>query len=273
MATWVIGDIHGCWETLQRLLDRIRWDPTGDELWLVGDLVNRGPRSVDVLRWAVQNDRRIVSVLGNHDLHLLGRARGVRAARSEDRLDDVLGAEDRDELLGWLGGRPFLHRRDSTVMVHAGLWPEWTLAEAKLEAKAVAATAAAEIDGLVHRFNSKPKPVWRTGLSGAERRAAAAAVFTLLRMVGADGRPEFGYTGSPDDAPAGYRPWFDASRIVADGHTVIFGHWAQLGARREGGVMCMDSGCVYGRSLTALRLDDGKMVQQALADEIGLVGG
>ena len=269
MATWVIGDIHGCWETLQRLLDGIRWDPAEDELWLVGDLVNRGPRSLEVLRWAYDNSNGIVSVLGNHDLHLLARARGLRPDRPEDRLDGVLVAEDRDELLQWLQTQPFLHRRDDVIMVHAGLWPRWTAGEAERTAVALSAGVA----DLLHRFRMKPKPEWEPGLDGVERQAAAAAVFTLLRTVHPDGRPNFHYVGSPDGAPDGCRPWYENSRAVADGCSVIFGHWALLGLHRESNVTCLDSGCVYGGSLTALCLDNGKMVQQPLVDRIDANGG
>ncbi len=269
MTTWAIGDIHGCWETLQRLLDRIRWDPAADELWLVGDLVNRGPLSLEVLRWARDNSDRIVSVLGNHDLHLLARARGLRPDRPEDRLDQVLAAGDRDELLQWLRMRPFLHRRDDLIMVHAGLWPGWTAVEAEI----IAAEASAELEDSLHRFRMKPKPKWGPELAGVDRQAAAAAVFTLLRTVHPDGRPNFHYAGPPDGAPDDCRPWYEDSMVVADGHGVIFGHWALLGFHRDGEVTCLDSGCVYGGSLTALCLDDGRMVQQPLADRSDAIGG
>ena len=127
MTTWAIGDIHGCWHTLSRLLDRIDWQPDSDELWLVGDLVNRGPGSLEVLRWARANDRHVTAVLGNHDLHLLNRAAGVVKAKEEDTLDAVLAAPDRDELVGWLRSRRFLHQMGPWVMVHAGLMPGWSI--------------------------------------------------------------------------------------------------------------------------------------------------
>ena len=269
MATWVIGDIHGCWETLQGLLQRIRWDSAGDELWLVGDLVNRGPRSLEVLRWARRHRERIVSVLGNHDLHLLARARGLRPDRPGDRLNEVIEADDCEELLQWLQTRPFIHRRAGVIMVHAGLWPGWTCDEAE----EIAAAASGAIGDLLARFRAKPKPMWKPDFEGVERHAAAAAVFTLLRTVHADGRPNFRYTGHPDGAPADCRPWFDTSTVVADGCAVIFGHWAVLGLHRENNAFCLDSGCVYGGALTAHRLDDGKIVQQPLVDRVDANGG
>ena len=269
MTTWAIGDIHGCWQTLQRLLEKIRWDPSADELWLVGDLVNRGPASVEVLRWAVANDDHITAVMGNHDLHLLSRADGFRLARAEDRLDEVLGAADREQLLGWLRRRPFLHRGPRTVMVHAGLWPGWSVREAQ----AVALAASDSVGRVLPRLNATPKPVWASGLDGDERLAAAAAVFTLLRTVRTDGRPMFGFTGPPAEAPDGCRPWFETSRAILDGWKVIFGHWAMLGFKNGGNAVCLDSGCVYGGNLTALPLDGGDPVHQPLADRVdGLEG-
>ena len=267
MATWVIGDIHGCWETLQRLLDRIRWDPAADDLWLVGDLVNRGPASLEVLRWAVAHDNRITAVLGNHDLHLLARAEGQRPRRAEDRLDQVMAADDRENLLRWLRMRPFVHRRDRTVMVHAGLWPGWSV----VEAEAIAEATATKLADVVPRIGRKQELGWRTDLEGDERLDAAAVVFTLMRTVAVDGRPQLGFTGPPDAAPEGCTPWFESSEVVRDGYTVIFGHWAMLGLYRENNVICLDSGCVYGGRLTALCLGTGDVVQQALADRVDSV--
>jgi bis(5'-nucleosyl)-tetraphosphatase (symmetrical) len=264
MATWVLGDIHGCWETLQRLLERIRWDPSADELWLVGDLVNRGPGSLEVLRWALTHDDRITAVMGNHDLHLLSRAAGLRRPRPGDRLDDVLAAGDREDLLDWLRRRPFLHRRKDTVMVHAGLWPGWSVAEAE----EIAGRVADRLGRLLPRLNARPKPEWTPDLEGDERLAAAAAVFTLVRTVRSDGRPRLGFTGPPDTAPGDSRPWFESSRAIADGATVIFGHWAMLGALDGGGALCLDTGCVYGGSLTALSLEDGVPVRQPVIDRV-----
>jgi bis(5'-nucleosyl)-tetraphosphatase (symmetrical) len=265
VATWVIGDIHGCWQTLQRLLDAIRWDPAIDRLWLVGDLVNRGPSSLQVLRWAVEHDARITAVLGNHDLHLLARARGLRPARAEDRLDEVMAADDRDDLLDWLRHRPLLHRENRTLMVHAGLLPRWSVDEAERIARDV----ARGVDRLLPSFSAKPKPVWTRDLEGDERLAAAAAVLTLMRVVDADDRPRFGFSGSPADAPGGCRPWYEAAQVLNEGFSVIFGHWAMLGFHRREGMVCMDSGCVYGGSLTALCLDDGRVVDHPLVDPVG----
>jgi len=269
MATWVIGDIHGCWETLQRLLGRIEWAPEQDKLWLVGDLVNRGPRSLEVLRWAHENSKRLVAVLGNHDLHLLARAAGVAEAKKEDTLDEILAAPDCDELLGWLRRRRLVHRFGPHVMVHGGLMPEWDIELACGLADAAAARLSGpENETFMGRLVGNRKTAWCPDLEGDERLAAAVAVFTRMRMVGPDGRAHLAFTGSPDDAPEDWRPWFATSAVLRQGYALMFGHWAQLGFHRTHDVTCLDSGCVYGGSLTALRLTDGRVVHEPVADAV-----
>jgi bis(5'-nucleosyl)-tetraphosphatase (symmetrical) len=269
MATYVIGDIHGCWETLQRLLERIDWRPSKDRLWLVGDLVNRGPGSLAVLRWAVEHDNDIVSVLGNHDLHLIARAEGLTHERTGDALDEVLEAPDRDRLVGWLRKRPLIHREEDVLMVHAGLWPPWVADEAVSLADEISRLLRG--DGwreFLGRLVRKPRPKWHPDLEGADRLAAAAAIFTRLRVVRNDNSPKLGFTGPPDEAPEGCTPWFRVSMVVAQGLSVVFGHWAMLGFYRDERVTCLDSGCVYGGQLTALRLSDGRVCQQPVLDPI-----
>jgi len=267
VADWVIGDVHGCWETLRRLLERIRWQPGRDRLWLIGDLVNRGPRSLEVLRWAARQPR-LAAILGNHDLHLLARAAGWADARPEDRLDEVLAADDRETLLEWLRRRPFIHRAGSALLVHAGLLPEWS----GDEALSLAGSAGRRLQALLPRLARKPKPRWSAGATGDDRLAAAVAIFTRLRVVRADGRPKLSFTAAPESVPDGCRPWYEGSRLVAEGTRVVFGHWALMGFRRERGVVCIDSGCVYGGRLTALRLDDDTAVHEpVVADEVSAV--
>jgi bis(5'-nucleosyl)-tetraphosphatase (symmetrical) len=263
--TWVLGDLHGCRRTLERLLERIGWRPGLEPLWLVGDLVNKGPSSLGVLRWARANDRHLTVVLGNHDVHLLARAAGRTEAKDGDTLHGVLEAPDREELLDWLRGRPFVHYDGRNVMVHAGLWPGWQLEEA-LELSTATGRLLVADDSFLERLLSKPR--WGTTSSDEGQLAAAAAVFTRLRMVRSDGRPRFGFTGRPEDAPDGDRPWFAASKVVQGGLHVVFGHWAMLGLYRAAGVTCLDSGCVYGGSLSALHLEDGEIVQQPLVDPL-----
>ncbi len=267
MATYVIGDIHGCFETLQRLLLKMSWDPAVDELWLVGDLVNRGPASLEVLRWAVAHDEKITAVLGNHDLHLLARAAGLVAAKADDTLDDVLAAPDRDELLGWLRRRPFLHVRGTWVMVHAGLLPGWDVGRALGLAEAAAEGLGGDRwPSFLRRVLAKGSR--REGMPGDDDATAAVGVFTRLRMVDGDGRPRFSYTGPVEEAPKGYRPWYGTARVISDGSRVVFGHWAALGVRRGEGMTCLDSGCVYGNRLSALRLDDDCVFEQETVDPV-----
>jgi bis(5'-nucleosyl)-tetraphosphatase (symmetrical) len=268
MATYAIGDVHGCYATLQRLLERLGYDRRRDRLWLVGDLVNRGPRSLAVLRWAAGLDPgRSVVVLGNHDLHLLARAEGLAAARRRDTLDEVLAARDRDDLLAWLRGRPLLHREGEWTMVHAGLLPEWTVAaaaelagetEEQLQGKAGSRLLATYRDGPPGRF--------RETLSPAARRRLALAALTRLRTVNGRGRMTTDFSGPPAEAPDGHVPWFAVPGRKSRRTRILFGHWAALGLHLDDGVAGLDTGCVWGRTLTALRLDDGRVFQEPVAD-------
>lgn len=263
MATYAIGDIHGCFETLQGLLRRIAFDPRQDNLWLVGDLVNRGPRSLEVLRWAMEQGDRLVVVLGNHDLHLLARAAGVAEARKRDTLEPVLAAPDRDDLLGWLRQRPLIHRQGETLMVHAGLFPDWSPRRAERLAREVEERLRG--DGgvrLVEAVEQRTAERWKEGLAGPERARAALAGFARMRTVDPAGRMCAGFSGPPDEAPRGCRPWFAVRGRRTAGLTVIFGHWAALGLRIGRGIACLDTGCAWGRQLTALRLDDWRVFQE-----------
>jgi len=267
MATYAIGDVHGCYQTLRRLLRRIGYDPAGDRLWLVGDLVNRGPRSLAVLRWAAEQGDRIVAVLGNHDLHLLARAAGLAEPKRRDTLDEVLEAEDRDDLLGWLRARPVLHRADGWVMVHAGLFPDWSAGQAEALAREVeTALRSAEADRLLEAFGRKSPEKWKDSLAGLERARAALAGFAKLRTIRPDGRMCADFSGAPEQAPKGCVPWFSAPGRQSADHTVVFGHWAALGLKLEGGVAGLDTGCAWGRWLTALRLEDRSLFQEPAAD-------
>lgn len=267
MATYAIGDVHGCFKTLQKLLQKIRFDPRHDHLWLVGDLVNRGPRSLAVLRWAVEQGDRVIVVLGNHDLHLLARAAGVAAPKRRDSLDDVLGAPDRDDLLGWLRSRPLLHRDGGYTLVHAGLFPEWTPRQAvELARETEAALQDGAAPGLLASLERKADERWDEGLEDGQRTRVALAGFARLRTLQPDGRMCASFSGPPKDAPDGCRPWFEVPERRSREETVLFGHWAALGLWLDDGVAGLDSGCAWGRELTALRLDDSKVIQQKVVD-------
>lgn len=267
MATYAIGDIQGCYKTLKKLLKRISFDRKNDRLFLVGDLVNRGPNSLDVLRWAKDMGNRVVSVLGNHDLHLLATAAGVASGRNQKTLAPVLRAKDRDDLLEWLVQRPLLYREGRLLLVHAGILPAWTVEEAlacaRKAEKVIRGKKSAEF---LKKWYKLEATKWSDKLEGFERHAVALNVFTRMRMCRNAHEMELSFTGKPEDAPRGYKPWFDiASRKSAD-HTVIFGHWAALGLRITSSVIALDSGCVWGGTLTALRLEDGAVFSENSVD-------
>lgn len=257
MAVYAIGDVQGCRESLERLLERINFDPVEDTLWFCGDLVNRGPDSLGALRFVRKLGDRTISVLGNHDLHLVASARASRPPREKDTFHDVLGAPDADELLDWLRRRPALHHDAELgyTLVHAGLVPQWDLDTAvacarELEAALAADDHAAFIDAM---YGDQPD-LWDDALTGIDRLRFIVNSFTRLRFVDADGRAVFHYKGAPGTQPAGLMPWFEhPGRRSRDLH-IVFGHWSTLD-RRGGGVYPLDSGCVWGGKLTALQLD------------------
>ena len=267
MATWAIGDVHGCWLTLQRLLESIEWDRERDSLWFVGDLVNRGPSSLEVLRWAYENRGRLTVVLGNHDLHLLARAVGAAKARKDDTLDEILEAPDREKLLVWLKSRSLMHRFGPYVMVHAGLLPDWNIELTTALADAVAARLeGSNGDEVIRKLYASRKAAWTPDLRGDEQLAATTAIFTRMRMVDTDGRARLEYAGPPGAAPDGWKPWYTRSSVRSQGYRLLFGHWAQFGFYRAHDAVCLDSACVYGGRLTALRLNDGRVVQEPAID-------
>ena len=270
MATYAVGDVHGCFASLRALLASLPFDEARDRLWLVGDLVNRGPDNVAVLRWARGTERRLgerfAAVLGNHDLHLLRRAAGLRGARPLDTFDDVLAAADRDELLDWLGRRPLLHREDGWLLVHAGLPPDWDADEA--ERRARQAEAALADPG--RRRDLLAAHADRAAGERAGVAAAAVEALPNLRTVDAAGRP-CDHSGTPQTAPVGCIPWFRHPRRASRGVGIVCGHWAALGFHCEDGVTALDSGCVWGGALTAIRLEDGAVFRQP-ALERGLRG-
>lgn len=266
MATFAVGDVHGCFATLERLLGRLPFDEETDRLWLVGDLVNRGPRSLEVLRWARERagamGERFAAVLGNHDLRLLALAAGVTRPKRLDTLEEALAAPDGEELVGWLGALPVLHEGEvggePWVMVHAGLRPEWTVEEAGAAARRVeGALAGAERERLLVKEPADP------GAHDPELRPLREelATFTLLRTLAADGR-RCDFSGALEELPSGCVPWFRMPGRRSVGRRIVCGHWAALGVHREQGVLAIDTACVWGRKLTAVRLDDGEVFQQ-----------
>jgi len=264
MATYVVGDVQGCMTSFERLLALIGYQPGRDRLWLVGDLVNRGPRSLDVLRWVRAAGDAVVTVLGNHDVHLLARAAGVAGPKKRDTLDDVLAAPDRDALLEWLAGLPLVHRERGFLLVHAGLLPPWDEDAAAAAAREVeAALRGPERTRLLAEKNHLA-PGWRDDLPRWERLKLALAAFTRVRVCAADGRLDPDYDGGEAGAPAGMRPWY-AWRPPGR-ETVLHGHWSAIGFQARPGRYALDSGCVWGGALSALRLEDGAVFHQPSAE-------
>ncbi|WP_428267887.1 symmetrical bis(5'-nucleosyl)-tetraphosphatase [Haliangium sp.] len=271
MATYAIGDIQGCYDSLQRLLDRIAFEPTRDRLWLVGDLVNRGPRSLEVLRWARDLGDRVVAVLGNHDLYLLLRAAGATNKKKLDSLDSVLAAPDAHELIEWLRHRPFAHREDGHLMVHAGLHPRWTCQQAvALAAEVQALLRAADWRSRVGKLPCSRPPLWDPHMFGIPRLQAIASVFVRMRACAADGRMYYKFSGPPRAVPSGYMPWFEVPDPAWRQERIVFGHWAALGLHQDEAVVGLDSGCVWGGALSALCLEDGRIEQVPAAEELRL---
>ena len=266
MATYAIGDIQGCYSALRRLLDRIDFDPARDRLWLVGDLVNRGPQSLAVLRFVKGLGRRAITVLGNHDLHLLVVAAGHVKPHTGDTLNAILRAPDREELLDWLRRRKMMHVAGRYAMVHAGLLPQWSIPQAlRLAREVEAALQREDHDEFLRRMYGNKPDRWRKNLTGIDRLRMITNVLTRLRLCTADGRMEFAHKGAPTDSPRGYRPWFDVPHRRNLSSKIIFGHWAALGLHMKKNVIGLDTGCVWGRELTAFRLADGKLYQCAAA--------
>ena len=266
MATYAIGDIQGCLTPFRRLLDQISFDPRTDRLWLVGDLVNRGPDSLALLRFVRSLGDAVRMVLGNHDLFLLAAAEGIATVRPKDTIHDVLDAKDRDELIAWLRRQPLHYRERSFLMVHAGLLPQWTIDESVGFAREVEAVLAGpDYRAFLHSLFHGPAPQWDPSLVGPERLVSIARVLTRLRTCTPTGEMS-NFSGPPDETPAGFTPWFRIPNRRNTSATIITGHWAAQGLHMEPNLLAIDSGCVWGRQLTTVRLEDRFVFQVDCAD-------
>ncbi|HEX9585193.1 MAG TPA: symmetrical bis(5'-nucleosyl)-tetraphosphatase [Gammaproteobacteria bacterium] len=262
MATYAIGDVQGCYDELCSLLELIEFDPGADRLWFAGDLVNRGPRSADVLRLVKGLGDSALTVLGNHDLHLLAADREVRV-NVADTFADVLSAGDRDELLGWLRAQPMFHRDTALdfCIVHAGLAPRWTTADAAGVARELeACLRGPEYSSFLPQMYGNQPDQWSDALQGHDRLRFVTNVFTRIRYCRADGSLDMRAKQIPGNQPPGLCPWFAHPDRRNLGERIVFGHWAALRMTPEAehayGVFHIDQGCVWGGALTALRLDD-----------------
>ncbi|MEX1993738.1 MAG: symmetrical bis(5'-nucleosyl)-tetraphosphatase [Steroidobacteraceae bacterium] len=258
MAHYAIGDLQGCHAEFMALLERLRFDATRDRLWLTGDLVNRGPDSLGVLREVRALGSCVTVVLGNHDLHLLAMAFAPGTVRRrESGLQAVLEAPDAADLLAWLAARPLL-QRDAALgwtLIHAGLPPQWTLAQAEACAREVEGALATDPVPLLAGMYGDQPDRWSPELAGIDRLRFAVNCLTRLRFVDPDGRLLLGLKGPVSAAPPGATPWFRHAERRTRDDALVFGHWSALGHLSEPGLRCLDTGCVWGGSLCAARLD------------------
>ncbi len=256
---WVIGDVQGCTGALRALLAHPELSRADTELWFAGDLVNRGPDSLGTLRLIQALRQPVQVVLGNHDLHLLAVVAGVRKPGKSDTFQDVLQAPDAPALIDWLRHRPLLVRAHGHVMVHAGILPAWTLDQAQSLAHEIE-TALRQPDWhpALHDLYGEEPLQWSDSLQGPERMRVCQA---------SDGRMDLHHKGGTKDVAPGLRPWFEIPGRRDPGVPVVFGHWSALGLNIRPDAICLDTGCVWGRALTALRLRDHRIIQQDCAGD------
>lgn len=263
MACYAVGDLQGCLQPLKCLLQRVSFNPEVDRLWLVGDLINRGPQSLETLRFLYAMRDSLVCVLGNHDLHLLAVAHNVERLKKTDTLQEILDAPDRADLIDWLRQQKLLHydAERNLAMVHAGIPPQWTLEKALKRAAEVEealrddARVRLFLDGM---YGNEPAR-WSKRLNGTTRLRVITNCLTRMRFCRSDGTLDLKSKEGLDSAPPGYAPWFSWPRRRSRGHKIIFGHWAALEGRcSEPGVFALDSGCVWGGAMTLMNIDTGE---------------
>ena len=256
MATYAIGDVQGCFDELEQLLGEVAFSKDRDRLWFVGDLVNRGPKSLEVLRFVHALGSHALVVLGNHDLHLVTQHEGFARPRKDDTFGDVLSAPDRHQLVDWLRTRPMMHVEGDYALVHAGLLPQWGIDKASELAREVehALAGPSYREFLQNMFGSTPDE-WDETLEGWDRLRVVVNAMTRLRFCTKSGKMDFRAKGTT--APPGYAPWFEAR--APGRHTIVCGHWSALGFKMAKGLAALDSGCVWGGALTALRLEDRRI--------------
>ncbi|MGA1145143.1 MAG: symmetrical bis(5'-nucleosyl)-tetraphosphatase [Ilumatobacteraceae bacterium] len=262
MTRYAIGDIQGCHDSLEKLLSVIDFAPEKDQLWLVGDVVNRGPKSLETLRKIFSMKDSVKLVLGNHDLHLISLDAGCGKIRDDDTVNEILEAPDREALVSWLRAQPLMYVEDKYVMVHAGVLPDWTIPQAQ----ACAQEVEAHLRGSDYRlflenmYGSNPTK-WNEELQGWERLRIIVNAFTRMRVCQKNGELDFKFKGEPKDLADNLVPWFKATSSRDKKFKVLFGHWSALGVYIGESVVGLDSGCVWGGKLTAIRLEDNEIFQ------------
>ena len=262
MSTYAIGDIQGCFDPLQALLEKTGFKPGKDKLWFTGDLINRGPDSLETLRFVKELGNSAVTVLGNHDLHFLAVAKGYVNKKADDTLDDILAAPDLKELVKWLRHQPLLHhdKQLGFTMIHAGLPPQWDFSLAK--------KCAHEVEHLLQGKHHKKflnnmygnlPDLWSDDLEGMDRYRFITNAFTRLRYCDKNGRLCLKAKGPVNRQKPDMIPWFDFKKRASKKMNIIFGHWSALGLHQSKGIHALDTGCLWGGKLTAMRLEDRKL--------------
>ncbi|MBI5275930.1 MAG: symmetrical bis(5'-nucleosyl)-tetraphosphatase [Burkholderiales bacterium] len=273
MAVWLVGDVQGCDTALGCLLGEIAFSPSRDTLYLLGDLVNRGPESVQVLRRLVGYGDAARCLLGNHDLSLLALAHGLRAPHGNDTLDPVLYADDRDHLLEWLRFRSMAIHAHGLLMVHGGVLPQWDLATTLALSREVEdALRGPQLTTFLAQMYGNQPDRWSDTLTGADRMRVIVNALTRLRFCTPDGVMALKASGGLADAPAGYLPWFDVPQRRTQGVRIAFGHWSTLGYLNRPDIIALDTGCVWGGCLSALRIDGGENLVQVACEQAQVPG-
>lgn len=267
MARYAIGDIQGCYHSLMHLLATLAFEPGRDSLWLVGDVINRGNGSLPVLRWLHAHRAHVRMVLGNHDLHAIAVAHHIRPPHRFDTLNALLSAEDGPMLLNWLRQQPLMVLEQDFAMLHAGVYPQWSLPQARaLAAEVEAVLQSPDYLGFLQQMYGNQPAAWNDGLTGVDRLRAITNALTRMRLVDDAGTMEFAFKGELPDIPSGYQPWFTVAgrQSAQDTQTILFGHWSALGLYQGEGVIALDTGCLWGRQLTAYTLETGQYTQVPL---------
>lgn len=262
MAIYAIGDIQGCYFEFRQLLEQFDFNNSKDTLWLVGDLVNRGPDSLQVLRFVKSLGDNAITVLGNHDLHLLAVAAGKAELHRSDTLEEILNAPDRDELLNWLRQQRLIYTQDNYTLVHAGLLPQWSIKQAIALSSEVEQALRSDnyVTFFEHMYGNSPR-TWSNDLNGYKRLRVITNALTRMRICTLQGEMDFKFKGEVEKIPDNYVPWFDLPKRKSQNATVIFGHWSALGLKVTPNIIALDTGCLWGGSMTAIRLEDRKIFQ------------
>ncbi|HHF3033495.1 symmetrical bis(5'-nucleosyl)-tetraphosphatase [Vibrio sp. Y42_MX_L11] len=264
MATYIVGDIQGCFDELQRLLEQVSFSAKKDQLWLAGDLVARGPKSLETLRFVKSLGKSATVVLGNHDLHLLAVAHGIKKVKDKDKTAPIFTAPDKEDLLAWLAQQPLMAEHDEFVMCHAGISPQWNLKTARKCAREVERIIQSEeLPWLLKNMYSNQPDSWHDSLQGLDRYRYIINAFTRMRFCFPDGRLDMDCKLPPQQVSGNELiPWFDVPQRVHLNKTVLFGHWAALQGHVDEEIIGLDTGCVWGGSLTMIRWDDKKIFTQ-----------